>query len=276
MFIKNTKTVSPFLIRYLNSVLFLTILFFASCRAGRDLVYFSDLNSTTTNQTTIQNNREPKVQPGDLLGIVVSSLNAETNMMFNSGVLMPAMAGGGAGTAVANRANEGYLVDSNGEINFPTVGKIKLAGLTKEEVTDKITGIVGKSVKAPIVNVRFLNFRVTVIGEVNRPATFTVPTEKINVLEALGLAGDMTGYGRRDVVLIIREKDNIRTTTRINLNNKAVLNSPFFYLQQNDIVYVEPDKAKALQVSTRAVNLPIYLSLLSILAYLITTLALRQ
>lgn len=89
------------------------------------------------------------------------------------------------------------------------------------------------------------------------------------MLEALGLAGDMTGFGRRDDVLIIREQNNIRTTTRINLNNKAVLNSPFFYLQQNDIVYVEPDKAKALQVSTRAVNLPIYISIASIIAILL-------
>ena len=273
MFAKNTKTVFPFLTRHLNSVLFLAIVFLSSCSAGRDLVYFSDLNGASPNQTTIQNNVELKVQSGDILSIVVSSLNAETNLIYSSGVLLPA--GGGAGTVVANRANEGYLVDSNGEINFPAVGKIKLAGLTQEEVTDKITGIVGKSVKSPIVNVRFVNFRITVIGEVNRPATFTVPTEKINVLEALGLAGDMTGYGRRDVVLIIREKGNIRTTTRIDLNNKAVLNSPFFYLQQNDIVYVEPDKAKALQVSTRNVNLPIYLSVFSVLAYLITTLALR-
>ncbi len=244
-----------------------------SCSAGRNLVYFSDLSSTAPDQTPILNNAEPRIQPGDLLSIVISSMNPETNLVFNSGILLPAGTGGNAG--VTNRASEGYLVDSEGEVNFPTVGKTKLAGLTREEATDKVTAIVGKLAKAPIVTIRYLNFRVTVIGEVNRPSTFTVPTEKINVLEALGLAGDMTGFGRRDDVLIIREKNNVRTTTRIDLNNKSVLNSPFFYLQQNDIVYVEPDKAKSLQVSTRSINLPIYLSVFSTLVFLFTSLRYR-
>ncbi|HEX8507004.1 MAG TPA: polysaccharide biosynthesis/export family protein [Hymenobacter sp.] len=245
-----------------------TVLFLSSCSAGRDLTYFSDLDSATSNQTVISNNIQPKIETGDLLGIVVNSLSAETNAIINSGVLLPAAASaGGAGVAASSRISEGYLVDSDGEINFPTVGKIKLAGLTREEATDKITNILAKSVKGPVVTLRYLNFRITVIGEVNRPATFTVPTEKINVLEALGLAGDMTGYGRRDDVLIIREKNKTRITTRINLNKKEVLNSPYFYLQQNDIVYVEPDKAKALQVSTRSVNLPIYLSIASLVLF---------
>ncbi|MFD1467658.1 polysaccharide biosynthesis/export family protein [Hymenobacter caeli] len=261
--------------KYLYALLCIAIALFTSCSAGRNLVYFSDLTGTSTDQTPIQNRIETKIESGDLLSIIVSSLNAETNLMFNSGILLPAATGGGAGTAATNRINEGYLVDSNGEINLPTIGKIKMTGLTKEEAADKITTIVGKSAKSPIVTVRFLNFRVTVIGEVNRPATFTVPSEKINVLEALGLAGDMTGYGRRDDVLIIREKNNVRTTTRINLNNKSVLNSPFFYLQQNDIVYVEPDHAKALQVSTRSVNLPIYLSVASVLLFFLTTVLYR-
>ncbi len=268
MFAKNTKTtIFPFT-GHLKSVLFLTIIFLASCTTGRNLVYFSDLKSEASNQTPVANNIEPKIQTDDLLGIVVSSQNAESNLLFNSGMLLPAGPIAGA-NAAASRPSEGYLVDSNGEINFPIVGKIKLAGLTKEEATDKITGIIGKSVKMPIITVRYLNFRVTVIGEVSKPASFIVPTEKINLLEALGLAGDMTAYGRRDNVLIIREKNNIRSTTRVNLNNKALLNSPYFYLQQNDIVYVEPDKVKALQVSARNTNLPIYLSFISLAAILL-------
>jgi len=268
MFSRNTKTAGP-TARQFNYTVLLIIIFLTSCSAGRNLSYFSDLSDTAPNQTPIQNSAEPKIQPDDLLSITVSSMNAETNLLFNGGVLLPSIAGASVNSTPNSRSNEGYLVDSKGEINFPIIGKIKLGGLTKEEATDKITSYVGKSVKSPIVSVRYLNFRVTVIGEVNRPSTFTIPTEKINVLEALGLAGDMTGFGRRDDVLIIREQNNIRTTTRINLSNKAVLNSPFFYLQQNDIVYVEPDKAKALQVSTRAVNLPIYISIASIIAILL-------
>lgn len=268
MFSRNTRTADP-TAKQFNYTVLLIIIFLTSCSAGRNLSYFSDLGDTAQNQTPIQNSAEPKIQPDDLLGITVSSMNAETNLLFNGGVLLPSSTGTNVNSTPNSRNNEGYLVDSKGEINFPVIGKVKLGGLTKEEATDKITSYVGKSVKSPIVTVRYLNFRITVIGEVNRPSTFTVPTEKINVLEALGLAGDMTGFGRRDDVLIIREQNNVRTTTRINLNNKAVLNSPFFYLQQNDIVYVEPDKAKALQVSTRAVNLPIYISIASIIVILL-------
>lgn len=274
MFAKSTKSIAFNFKKLTYTALCLTTIFLSACTTGRNLVYFSDLNNTTPNQTPIQNSIEPKIEAGDLLSIVVSSLNAETNQAFNSGILLPTATGPSTGAAV-NRVNEGYLVDSNGEVNFPIVGKLKLAGLTKEEATQKIVDIVGKSAKLPVVTIRFLNFRVTVIGEVNRPSTFTVPMEKINVLEALGLAGDMTGYGRRDDVLIIREKNNVRTTTRINLNNKSTLNSPYFYLQQNDIVYVEPDKAKALQVSTRSVNLPIYLSVVSVLVILLTNIRFR-
>jgi polysaccharide export outer membrane protein len=145
---------------------------------------------------------------------------------------------------------DGYLVDQNGEVDFPVVGRVKLGGLTREQAVNKLTEAVNQYVKSPIVTVRLLNFKITVIGEVNRPSTFTVPTEHINVLEALGLAGDLTPYGRRENILLLREKDGVRTTTRLNLNSKVLLNSPYFYLQQNDLLYVEPDKIKEVQAST--------------------------
>src|SRR5688572_19522087 len=136
-----------------------------------------------------------------------------------------------------------------------------------------MTNEIKAHVKNPIVNIRFLNFKVTVIGEVNAPATFTVDTEKINVLEALGLAGDMTAFGKRDNVLIIREKEGVRSTARINLNNKDVLNSPFFYLQQNDIVYVEPEN-KSKVAETRPGNrfIPIWATFITTTGFLIATL----
>lgn len=203
----------------------------------RNLVYFSDLPQATDYNTKITNYVAPKIQPDDILSISVSSLNPESNVLFNS-ILLPQA---GNTNVVANKLNEGYLVDKEGFINFPVLGKVDLVGLTKEEATEKMTGLIKEQVKNPIVNIRFINFKVTVIGEVFKPATFTVPTEKINVLEALGLAGDMTAFARRENVLIIREKNGVRTTSRINLNNKDVLSSPYFYLQQNDIVYVEPN-----------------------------------
>ncbi len=225
-----TKIASKF---KLNLLLVLLVVS-ASC-SKRNLVYFSDM-ATLEPPTAVKNFTSPKIQPDDILSISVSSLSPESNVLFNN-VLLPST---GNTNTIAEKINEGYLVDKSGEINFPVIGKVALAGLTKEEAQDKMTDLIKAHVKNPIVNVRFKNFKVTVIGEVFKPASFVVETEKINVLEALGLAGDMTAFGKRDNVLIIREKDGVRTTTRLNLNSKSVLTSPYFYLQQNDIVYVEP------------------------------------
>ncbi len=214
---------------------FFVLLAFCSC-SKRNLVYLSDMSPSDAN-TPIKNYISPKIQPDDILSIAVSSLSAESNVLFNN-VLLPAS---GGASMLANKLNDGYLVDKDGFINFPVIGKISLAGLSKEEAAEKMTEQIKAHVKNPIVNVRFLNFKITVIGEVNKPATFNTSTDKINVLEALGLAGDMTSFGRRENVLIIREKDGVRSTSRLNLNNKEVLSSPYYYLQQNDIVYVEPD-----------------------------------
>jgi polysaccharide export outer membrane protein len=130
------------------------------------------------------------------------------------------------------------------------VGKVKLSGQTIEEATARMTTALEKYLKSPLLSIRLLNFRITVIGEVNKPSTFLVPSSHINVLEALGLAGDMTAYGRRENVLLVRESNHVRSTTRLNLNNKELLNSPYFYLQQNDVIYVVPDRIKEVQAST--------------------------
>src|SRR5690606_37286749 len=179
------------------------------------------------------------------LSITVTSLNAESNMLFNAGVLMPT--GDTKNTVVSTPINESYLVDKDGFINYPVIGKINLKGLTKQEAINKMSGLLTEYVQNPIINIRILNFKVTVLGEVQKPSSFIIPTEKVTSLEALGLAGDMTAYGRRENVLIIREKDGTRSTTRLNLNDKNVLSSPYFYLQQNDVIYVEPYKTKAIQ-----------------------------
>lgn len=213
----------------------------------------------------------PKIQSGDILSISVSSLSPESNVLFNN-VLLPTA---NNNNVIADKLDEGYLVDKDGFINFPVLGKIRLAGFSKEEATQKMTDLIKENVKNPIVNIRYLNFSVTVIGEVNTPSTFVIPSEKVNVLEALGLAGDMTAFGRRENVLIIREKEGVRTTSRINLNNKDVLNSPYFYLQQNDIVYVEPDnKTKVAQNAAGNRYIGIWAALISVLGYTITTLVL--
>lgn len=260
---------SPFFLSMLKPLLkslgLVGLLLASACRPGRDLVYFSDLKQTVTYLAPADNTNEPRIQPNDLLSISLSSLNQESNVLFNSGVLMPAGSGSAAGGVM--KINDGYLVDKNGEINFPVMGKVALGGLTKKEATERMTVQFTKYVKNPIVNILFLNFKVTVIGEVNHPSTFTVPSERINILEALGLAGDMTAFGRRDNLLILRDKNGARSTIRINLNNKEVLNSPYFYLQQNDILYVEPhNRSKVAQTSAGNRYIPIAVAAITAVA----------
>lgn len=240
---------------YFSAVLFM----FFGC-ATRDLVYFSDLEDESTYKVAISETTSPKIQKDDLLNISVTSLSPESNLLFNMGFLNTGANNPGTvrnADAASRLGVEGYLVDPNGEINFPVIGKIKIQGLTKMECIEKITNMVGEYVKDPIINIRFINFKITVIGEVNKPATFVIPTEKISVLEAIGMAGDMTMFGKRGNVLILRESNDERKIVRINLNSKDFLTSPFFYLQQNDIIYVEPDRMKSVQASTNQRSLTV-------------------
>jgi polysaccharide export outer membrane protein len=246
---------------------FLFLIFFCSCAPTRNLVYFKDIQNDKGFLEEIKNKIEPVIQPNDLLEITVISLNAESNILFNSGVLPTIGSAGGA--AAPGKVNEGYLVAANGTINFPVLGSVKLVGLTKEEATSKLTAEIRNHVKNPIVNMRFLNFRITVLGEVNRPSTFVVPSERINLIEALGQAGDMTAYGKRENVLIIREKNGVRSINRINMASKDAFNSPYFYLQQNDVVYVEPVKIKGLQTGSSSFYIPLVSAAISIVGIIV-------
>lgn len=229
-----------------SCIVLVIILFNFGC-ASRNLVYLSDLDASSGYSSQIDHVIEPKIQKGDLLKITVSSLNAESNLLFNAGVLNTSS---DFRMNPATSINEGYLVSSNGEINFPVLGALKVEGKTKEEATDFMKELVDEFVKEPIINISFLNFKVTVIGEVSKPGTFTLDNDRITLFEALGLAGDMTQYGKRENVLIIRDEGGERKANRVNLNNKEFLKSPYYMLHQNDMVYVEPDKMKAIQAST--------------------------
>jgi len=250
------------------------LLIFSSCAPKRNLVYFSDINDSTAFQQAIINTYEPKIQKGDILSITVSSLDPTSNAMFNTGVMMQgsssqlnSISGGNS-----NLGKEGYLVGNDGMINFPIVGKINLAGLTLTQAHNQMRNELIKYVKEPIVNLRYLNFKVTVIGEVNQPSTFTIDNDKINVLEALGLAGDMTEFGRRENVLVIREASGIRYMERLDLNKSSTFSSPYFRLQQNDIVYVEPDVVKEKYASRgpNSLTVPLALSIISVLSVVLT------
>jgi polysaccharide export outer membrane protein len=222
--------------------------FLSSCSTYKNIAYFTDF-SDTVKHTTVQTVpfKSPVIAPDDLLTISIQTIDPDINVVLNSGnTLSPTSAGGTALTLPATQYTPGYLVDKNGDVELPFAGKMHLQGYTTVEARDVIRTEMTKYVKEPMVNVKFANFKVTVLGEVMRPASYIMPTEKVTVFDALGQAGDLTIYGRRENVLVIRDSaNNQKSMVHLNLNSKEIMSSPYFYLQPNDVVYVEPNKSKA-------------------------------
>lgn len=188
---------------------------------------------------------DARIMPKDLLVITVNTTDplvaAPFNLIVQSSISTSI-------TATTQPALQQYLVDNNGEINFPVLGRLKVGGMTKREAENLIKERLKPYVvnEEPIVTVRMVNYKIAVLGEVNRPGMFTISNEKVNILEALAMAGDMTIYGVRDDVKLIREReDGKREIIKLNLTNAAIVTSPYYYLEQNDIIYVKPNKMKA-------------------------------
>jgi polysaccharide export outer membrane protein len=247
----------------LFALIILEVMFLGvSCVSAKKTVYFYDVKDTTFYQAAGDN--EAIIQKNDILSISISSLNPEASAIFNTPNNFVISSTTSAGS---NAQSAGYLVNTDGNIQLPILGNIKAAGVTKKQLKDDITKIIleKKLLIDPIVNIRHLNFEVTVIGEVAHPTVITVPSEKISLIKAIGLAGDLTIYGKRENVLLIREEDGKKKTRHINLNSPNFFNSPYYYLQPNDVVYVEPNKTKIAQAGRTQQLVPILLSSLSII-----------
>jgi polysaccharide export outer membrane protein len=231
-------------------LLFFFTVVLSSCETTKNVPYFQNvLDSGTTRLPVTAVFHEPTIQPDDILSISLFTIDPATSMVVNQ--LGTQSVGGMVSVAGStNPSVTGFLVDKNGEIQLSVIGKVKLLGLTTFQARDLIQEKASKSYNSPNVQVRYSNFKVTVLGEVSRPATYTVPNEKVTVLDALGLAGDLTIYGKRENVLLIRENNGERQFTRLNLNSNSLFNSPYFYLKQNDVLYIEPNKGKAASLST--------------------------
>lgn len=242
------------------------------CADTRKVTYFNNLGEGVIPATVV--NMEPVIQKSDILSITVTSPNPEATAMFNAP--NQALPYNTMATAGNIAPASGYLVNSDGFIQFPGLGNIQAAGRTKQQLKDDITRLLldKQLLVDPIVTIRHLNFRVSVLGEVARPNVYTVPNEKISLLEALGLAGDLTIYARRDNVMLIREENGAKLIKRINLNSAEIMSSPYYYLKSNDVVYVEPNNAKVGSASRTQQLLPIAISALSFIA-IITTYVLR-
>jgi len=244
------------------TLLLASLLFIVSCVDVKKATYFNDTYNASIVSTVT--NLESVLQKNDLLSISVTSLLPAATEIFNSPNDNRIISGTSTGSS--NNA-AGYLVDPEGFIQFPILGRIQAAGLNKKQFSDYIAkSLVDKKLLLdPIVNVRYLNFKVTVLGEVTRPTVVNVQNEKITLLEALGLAGDVTIYGKRDNVRVIRDEGDKKIVKAINLNSSEIFTSPYYYLQSNDIVYVEPNKSKVASTSGSRQWLPVILSGLSVI-----------
>ena len=223
-------------------VCFMVLTIISSCVSIKDVPYMK--NADIVDLTPSRGLYDAKIMPKDLLTITVSTLNADASAPFNGGSTS-IVAQGNSNTA----STQGYLVDNNGDIEFPLVGKIHVAGLTKtlcqEAIRERIAPYLAKT-ERPLVTVRMSSYRITGLGEVKGPGVIPVTTEKISVLEAIASAGDLSIYGRRDNVMLIREDSNgQKSIHRLNLNDANIINSPYFYLQQNDVLYIQPNKVQA-------------------------------
>ena len=252
--------------QFVSILLFFSFLILSSCSTSKNTVYFNNQQDAVLKASNLSTKNV--IQPNDILSIAVTSLNPAATEIFNkpnnSYVSSSSVTG-------ANLQSPGYLVSNEGNIQFPVLGTMKITGLTTNEIREKITSelISKKLLVDPIVIVRQLNFKVSVLGEVGRPSVVNVPSEKISLLEALGLAGDITIYGKKDNVMVIREEDGVKKIKRINLNTSEIFTSDYYYLKSNDIVYVEANKAKVASSTRSSTLIPILLSALSFGAIII-------
>jgi polysaccharide export outer membrane protein len=241
------------------------VLAFVGCASQKDVAYFNGLNSNSADSINKKFNKihEARICSGDMLSITVTGLDPSAVAPFN----LPLVSYATPGTDQLYSAPtlQSYLVDINGDINFPVIGTIKLAGLSKSQAIKLINDQLIPYLKNAIVTIQFMNYKITVLGEVMKPGQYPISNERVTVLDALGLAGDMTIYGKRDNVLITRENNGKLEFVRLNLNTDEVFKSPYYYLQQNDVIYVEPNSVK----SVASQNTTLYLSAASTIATVI-------
>lgn len=245
-------------------------LLLAACRSYKDVPYLQDLGARTTVLATADSLYDARIQPKDLLTIVVSCPEApELAEPFN--LTVATVVSQSNRSLTSQPTLQQYLVDNAGCVDFPVLGTIRLGGLTKSEAEHYIRERLRPQFSTPpIVTVRMANYKISVLGEVSRPGTFTVSNEKVNLFEALAMAGDMTIYGVRDNVQLVREDSNgQRHIIQLNLNDRNIIHSPYYYLQQNDVLYVTPNETKA-RTSSISSSTTIWFSVISSIVSLAT------
>ncbi|MCL7754799.1 polysaccharide biosynthesis/export family protein [Polaribacter sp. Z022] len=249
-----------------QSFLFLLVIVLSSCVSSKDITYFQ---FDEIDQNKVSNKFETIFKPDDLLQITISSDDIEATRPFNLPAVTYATT---TNTVVGTPQQQAYLIDSKGNIDFPVLGELKLGGLTREAALELLKKKLSPDYVAnPNINIRIANFKITVYGDVKKPGTFTIPNERVSILDAIGLAGDLNISGRRDNVTVIREENNKKVKYKINLLSNKTLNSPVFYLQQNDVVYVEHNKAR-IQSASSNTNTSLFISVTGLIITIVSIL----
>lgn len=246
----------------------------SSCGNTRQLIYMQGkFDTAKLSQLDLP---EPVIQKGDVISIIVYSDNPDATKIYNQTLITTASGAGGAGStampggqdvAGTSPTSAGYLVDQGGNIQFQGIGILHVEGLTRPLLQDTLLGRLKNYLVNPYFNIKFLNYKFTMLGEVQRPGIFSIPGDRVNLFQALGMAGDMTFYGRRDNILVMRENNGKREWARLDITKPEIVASPYFYLRSNDVVIIEPTKKRVVasdQVTMR--NISIATSIVSTLA----------
>ena len=238
----------------------------SSCVSKKKITYFQN---DEIDQANVSNNYTTIFKPDDLLQITISAQDLEAVQPFN----LPAVTFDvGTGRALGQPVQQAYLIDSKGFIDFPILGMLKIGGLTREETITLFKEKLDPDyVKGPTINIRITNFKITISGDVKVPGTYTIPNERITIIEALGLAGDTNISGQRNNIKVVREENDKKNEYIVDLRSNKIFTSPIYYLQQNDLIYVEPNNAKAQSAATNQ-NTGLFVSIGSIVISLIAVL----
>jgi polysaccharide export outer membrane protein len=238
----------------------------SACVSKKDIVYFQN---DEIDQSKVSNSYKTIIKPDDVLQITITALDIEAVRPFNLSAVTYATA---SNSAVGQAQQQTYLVDNKGEIEFPVLGKIKIGGLTRDETIDLLRNKLAPDyIKDPNINIRIANYKISVMGDVQRPGSYNIPNERITILDALALAGDINISAQRNNILIIREEGGKKLQYRVDLRSNEVLTSPVYYLQQNDVVYVEPNYARIQSASSNS-NTSLFISITGLLITLATLL----
>jgi len=239
-----------------------------SCISHKSLVNYKEGTTLPSLPILIDNPPQLTIQPNDILDIKVHSMNAELAAPFN---LIPKSSLGMSNATATSLRLHGYLVNQEGVIDFPVLGTLSVEGFSTNQLKQDLQSQLKTYLKDPVVNIRLLNFKVTVSGEVNDPGAFNIPNERVTLPEAITMAGDLTNYAARDSVLIIREIDGYRTFARVSMQRLDLFSSEYYYLKQNDLIYIEPQKAKTGTIRDQSNEiLPFISAAATILAIILT------